>query len=323
MVRVHGMARRGGRPVASSVHVAEVPSRTMAARRMRRGPNDDVIELGDGRRLGFATFGDPDGAPVLCCHGGLVSRNDVAPSDDVARSLGLRLISPDRPGVGLTDRLPGHDIGGWARTDARALVDHLGLDRFSVLGWSAGGQHALAVAVALADRVDRVVVVAGCLPVDDDANRAQLSKLDQRLLRWSERLPIAARAYVRTTHLLATRAPKRLVSMSAGDLEGDESGALASRQAWFAQTMAEGSADAAGQVDDYRAYGAPWGFGPEDVTVPVVIHHGTADRLVPVAWAEELRRRIPDATVTLHPGGGHLIAVTRAPEILGDLVAPS
>ena len=290
---------------------------------MEQGPNDEVIEVADGRRLGFATFGDADGAPVLCCHGGLMSRNDVAPSDAIARSLGLRLISPDRPGIGLTDRLPGHDIGAWARTDAQALVDHLDLDRFSVLGWSAGGQHALAVAVALADRVERAVIVAGCLPVAVTANRAQLSRLDQRLLRWSEHVPIAARSYVRLTHLLATRAPKRLVSMSADELEGDESGALASRADWFARTMAEGSADPAGQVDDYRAYGAPWGFSPEDVDVPVAIHHGTADRLVPVAWADELGRRIPDATVTIHPGGGHLIAVTRAEAILGDLVAPA
>ena len=281
-----------------------------------------MIEVGDGRRLGYATFGDPDGVPVLNCHGGLVSRNDVAPSDAVARELGLRLISPDRPGVGLTDRLPGHGMDEWVTTDVAALVDHLGLERFSVMGWSAGGQHALAVAVSLADRVDRVVVIAGCLPIDVEANRVQLSKLDRRLLRWCDHRPVAARSYIRMTHLLATRAPKRLASMSAADLDGDETGALASRADWFAQTMAEGSADPAGQVDDYRAYGRAWGFRPEDVTVPVAIHHGTTDRLVPVAWADELGRRIPDATVTTHPGGGHLIPITRARQILGDLLAP-
>jgi len=72
--------------------------------------------------------------------------------------------------------------------------------------------------------------------------------------------------------------------------------------------------------------GHPWVspdlLRPEDVTVPVAIHHGTTDRLVPVAWADELGRRIPDATVTTHPGGGHLIPITRARQILGDLLAP-
>jgi pimeloyl-ACP methyl ester carboxylesterase len=290
--------------------------------RAAAGPNDDVIDVRKGRRVGYAVFGDPDGTPVVNCHGGLVSRNDCAPADDIARELGLRIISPDRPGIGLTDRLPGHDIVSWARTDLRDLVDALGLERFSVMGWSAGGQHALAAAHVLGERIDRVAIVAGCLPIDDPANRSQLSALDQRLLRWTDKAVPAAKAYFRMTHLLATRAPKRLVKMSAGELEGDESGALAEHAAWFAQTMAEGSHDAAGQVDDYRAFGAPWGFGPEDIGVPALIHHGTKDALVPVAWADELGRRIPNARVTTYPGAGHLLAVTHAREILESLVAP-
>jgi len=190
------------------------------------------------------------------------------------------------------------------------------------MGWSAGGQHALAAAHVLGDRVDRVAVVAGCLPVDEPANRAQLSSIDRRLLRWTEKAPFAAKAYIRVTNLLATRAPKRLVSMSAKDLEGDEHGVLDSHREWFARAMADGTHDAAGQVDDYRSYGAPWRFRPEDVEVPVAIHQGTEDRLVPAAWADELARRIPNATVQLYPGVGHLIGVTRAREILESLATP-
>lgn len=285
------------------------------------GTNDTVIELADDRRLGFASYGDPDGRPVINCHGGLASRTDCAGMHDAARRLGLRIISPDRPGVGLTSRLPDHDIVGWADGDLRHLVDHLDLSTFSVMGWSAGGQHALAAAHVLGDRVDHVVVVAGCLPVDDPDNRAQLSKLDRRLLTWCERSPAEARAYFHTTHLLARRTPKRLVSMSAGDLDGDEAGSLAAHAAWFATTVAQATHDVRGQVDDYRAFGAPWRFRPEDVEVPVAIHHGTADALVPVAWAESLASRIPSATATTYPGGGHLINVTRAEEILASVAA--
>ena len=289
-----------------------------------------MIELrsarGNGRQLGYATFGDPDGIPVVNCHGGLVSRNDCALADATARELGVRLISPDRPGIGLTDRLPGHDIVSWARTDLRDLVDTLELERFRVMGWSAGGQHALAAAHVLSDRIDRVAVVAGCLPVDvptHQANREQLGKLDQRLLGWTAGSGhhTAAKAYLRATHLMATRMPARLAKQGAADIEGDETGALVERADWFAQIMAEGSHDPAGQVDDYRAWGAPWAFEPEDITVPVDIHHGTKDRLVPVAWADELGRRIPVATVTTYDDVGHLIAVTRAREILTSLVA--
>jgi pimeloyl-ACP methyl ester carboxylesterase len=287
--------------------------------RQAAGPQDTVIDVGDGRRLGFATFGDPDGYPVVNCHGGLVSRNDCALADGAARDLGLRVISPDRPGIGLTDRVHHHDMVRWADTDLRALVDSLALDRFSVMGWSAGGQRALAAAHVLADRVDRAAVVAGCLPLDDDTNRAQLSALDRRLLRWSEHAPPLATGYIRLTHQLATRAPRRVVRMSAAQVEGAEHGALAERTDWYASTLAEATHDPVGQRDDYRTFGAPWGFRPEDVDTPVTIHHGTRDQLVPVAWADELARRLPHAAVTTYPGVGHLLPVTHADQILATL----
>ena len=86
---------------------------------------DRVLELRDGRTLGYSEFGDPGGAPVLNCHGGLVCRFDVEPCARRARGLGARVISPDRPGVGSSDRKPGRATVDWA-DDARELLDALG-----------------------------------------------------------------------------------------------------------------------------------------------------------------------------------------------------
>ena len=59
--------------------------------------------------------------------------------------------------------------------------------------------------------------------------------------------------------------------------------------------MAEAMHDPRGQVDDYRAFAAPWGFAPEDVASPVTIWQGDRDRLVPAEWATMLAARLPDA----------------------------
>jgi hypothetical protein len=58
---------------------------------------DDLISvrsvpLADGRVLAYREFGDPEGSPVVNCHGGLVCGLDVAPFDAAARAGGLRLI---------------------------------------------------------------------------------------------------------------------------------------------------------------------------------------------------------------------------------------
>jgi len=101
---------------------------------------------------------------VLNCHGGLACRLDVAAADGVAREAAIRLISADRPGIGLSDPQPGRTVVDWA-ADAEELAKHLGVERFAALGWSMGGQYAAAVGYALRSRVNRVAIIAGALPL--------------------------------------------------------------------------------------------------------------------------------------------------------------
>ena len=88
---------------------------------------DDVIELTDGRTVGFATFGSPDGVPVIWCHGGPGSRLDPVHRDLEAARAGLLLVGIDRPGYGVSTPLPGRTIADWI-PDAMAVADELGLE---------------------------------------------------------------------------------------------------------------------------------------------------------------------------------------------------
>jgi pimeloyl-ACP methyl ester carboxylesterase len=260
---------------------------------------DAVVTLADGRRLGYAVFGDPGGRPVLSCHGGLVGRLDASSADEAARELGVCVISPDRPGVGLSDRSPGRSTIDWAR-DAEELLDILGVGRIACLGWSMGGQYAAAVAVSLPDRMTRLAVVAGCLPLDDSRRLQELSRLDRVLGALSKRSSPAARVLLAGTRLTATRNERRL---------GLPPGA-----------MKAGLRNTAGVVDEYRAFLAPWGFSLEDVSVPADVWQGSVDELVPPSWAREIAGRLPHATLHLLAGEGHMIGVTRRAEIMRALV---
>ena len=53
-----------------------------------------------GRTIAFSEVGDPDGHAVFCCVGMGLTRYVTAFYDELAMTLGLRLITPDRPGVG-------------------------------------------------------------------------------------------------------------------------------------------------------------------------------------------------------------------------------
>ncbi len=280
---------------------------------------DHVIRLSSGRRLGYAMYGDPDGVPVLSCHGGLVGRLDVELADGDARDLGACIISPDRPGVGLSDRAPGHNTVDWA-DDARQLIDQLGLDHVAVMGWSLGGQYALAVSARLAGRVSRTALIAGCVPLDDAVNRSQLPAADNRLARLSVRARPAARAVFATMATAARLRPTRFARLSSRDVCPADRAIFLAESDWFGRAVADALGDTRGEVDEYRAMVAPWGFAPEEVVGPVDLWQGDADTMVPPTWAVELKRRLPRATLTSLAGQGHLIAVTHRRDVLASLL---
>jgi pimeloyl-ACP methyl ester carboxylesterase/DNA-binding CsgD family transcriptional regulator len=74
---------------------------------------------------------------------------------------GLTLVRYDRLGVGLSDRdVSRDDLSLDADVDAlRALVDHLGLERFMLAGGSSGGCTAIAFAARFPERVGRLLLI--------------------------------------------------------------------------------------------------------------------------------------------------------------------
>lgn len=81
----------------------------------------------DGSVIAVEVAGEQGGTPVLLCHGLADSRLSVHLFTQAARELGLRLVAPDRPGIGGTDprRLP--RLADWA--DDAALVLDSGISR--------------------------------------------------------------------------------------------------------------------------------------------------------------------------------------------------
>lgn len=283
---------------------------------------DHVIRLSSGRRLGYAVYGDPGGLPVLNCHGGLLGRLDVELADGAARELGICIISPDRPGIGLSDRAPGHNTVDWT-DDAHELVDQLGVDRLAVMGWSLGGQYALAVSARLGARVTRTAVIAGCIPLDDPVSRSQLPASDSRLAQLSTRAAPAARATFASLASIARHRPALLAKTSGRDCCPADQAVFTDEAEWFARTLADALLDPNGEVDEYRAMVAPWGFVPEAVTGPVDLWQGDDDTMVPATWAVELKRRMPQACLHRLAGQGHLIAVTHRRDIMTELIRPA
>ena len=281
---------------------------------------DQILRLHDGRTLSYAQYGARDGFPVVNAHGGLACRLDVAAAAPVARESGVRLISPDRPGVGRSDPQPGRTILDWAR-DVEELVDLLAVDRFAVMGWSLGGQYAAAVGYALWPRVPRIAIIAGAIPLTEPGAFNALPAIDRSYIKMSMHAPWIARQCFRTMRLAAGGAPKLYGRLAARDL-GAADGAVLRAEGFdtFARMSREALRQPAGVVEEYHAMVRPWGFAPEDLSVPVDVWAGAEDGLLNPRWPHELARRIPDATLHLR-AGGHFLAHLYYGEIFAALHA--
>jgi pimeloyl-ACP methyl ester carboxylesterase len=268
--------------------------------------------------MGYAQFGTDDGVPIVNAHGGLACRLDVAAADGVAAEAGVRLISPDRPGVGLSDPLPGRTVLDWAR-DVAELVDQIDVDRFAVMGWSMGGQYAAAVGRALSHRVTRVAIIAGALPLTEPGVFDELPAMDRFLTRMSVRTPWLAAQWFRLMRVAAGVAPTVYGRLGAREL-GPADGAVIRDEGFgaFARMTREAMRQPKGAVEEYRAWMRPWGFAPEELTVPVDVWTGTRDELVNASWPHRLASRIPNATLNIRDGG-HFMAHLHYPEIFDAL----
>ena len=277
-----------------------------------------TVRLRDGRTLAYAEYGAPDGPVVVSAHGGLACRLDVAPADGAAHSAGIRLISPDRPGIGGSDPSPGRTILDWA-ADVGEMMDHLTVDTFGAMGWSMGGQYAAALAAAAPERVTRLAIIAGALPLTEPGVFAQLPAMDRAYTRWSQRQPWLARICFATMGFAARTAPYwygRLAGAALGSADAhvlrDEGFVV------FSAMSAEAFRRPDGVVEDYRAWIRPWGFAPEQIGVPTDVWAGESDQLVDPAWQRELASRIPGATLHLR-SGGHFLAHLHYREIFEHL----
>ena len=81
------------------------------------------------------------------------------------RRLGIRHIAVNRPGIGGSDRVASPRTVLEFAGDVEALTEALGVERFMVIGVSAGGPYALAAAHALGGRVLRVAVCSSLSPL--------------------------------------------------------------------------------------------------------------------------------------------------------------
>ncbi len=280
-----------------------------------------ILRLPDGRRLGHAEFGDPNGVPCFFFHGIPGSRLEAAFADELAAQYGIRVIGIDRPGMGLSDYVPGRRFLDWP-ADVVALADSLGIEQFAVAGVSGGAAYVAACALMLPERLRAAAIISGMGPQDTPGAKRDMRPSRRLLLALGRREPRLLAAAITPFTRRAARDPLHYLNKMASVMAEADRAVLARPE--ICQTLLDNYTESfrqggLGMALDLALYTHSWGFRLQDITAEVHLWHGESDRNVPVAFGRGLARAIPNCQAHFYPNDGHLMAISRMPEILETL----
>jgi len=286
--------------------------------------SDKVISLHDGRRLGYAEYGDPDGKPVFFFHGLPGSRRQRHPDNSIAIKLGARIIAIDRPGYGLSDFQQGRQLLDWP-DDVAQLANVLKIDKFAAIGVSGGGPYLLACAYKMPERITSATTISGMGPTDNpDAIKGMLPSM--RLgLDIAPKVPWGfVRLALDPVAKMVSRNPlgvKKLMPSSAPETD-KKAFARPDIQEVDRQDLSEAYRNGAqGAFWEVVLLASPWRFRLEDIHTKVFLWHGEEDTTVPQQMGRYVARALSDCKAKFYPGEGHTLIYNYWREILTEAVA--
>ncbi|MFZ0324795.1 MAG: alpha/beta hydrolase [Actinomycetes bacterium] len=291
---------------------------------------DDVVDrqltLPDGRVLGWTESAVLDGAPLLRMPGTPGSRFSLRADRTPWIERGLRAITVERPGFGISTPAPGRGFAEPADDTAR-LLDHLGIDAVPVVGGSGAAPHELAFASRHADRVLAVTILVGAAPVlpsevdtmiDENVTSWHLAQAGDRAgltqLLAGIRHGVLADPVVEIIETMSQAPPADQDIMTDPDWQ---------------DALARGTVEALrlgvdGWVDESLAIDGDWAdIDTDSVSASVTWWHSDEDRNCPLSAAARLVESLPNATLRVWPGAGHLAGHRHEAEVLEDLLMRS
>lgn len=280
-----------------------------------------LLQRGE-RQLGYVDLGPRDGLPVFFMHSWAGSRLQSPPDHQTLYTFGVRLIVPERPGMGRSSPAREGGLHNWPG-DVSALADHLELKHFALIGYSLGCVFALATAAALPEHVTHLALIAPTSPLRELADLKGMLPSAKLLLGLSMRVPAVIPALLRLWMARMRRHPELYLESILPHLSPRDAAVLRNRhlqahyQASFQEAIIQGDE---ALLNELRIMSSDWSH-LLSVALPVTLWHGEDDRHAPILHSERLLARLPDARLERVPDSGHYLLYHCWERIIEALVA--
>ncbi len=293
---------------------------------------DETMTLSNGHTMGYSICGSPShSAPtIFFLHGYPSCRLEGLGLRKAAHRIGVRIITPDRPGLGLSTYDPHRRLLDYPDHIAQ-LARHHGLSEYRVLGGSGGGPYALACARLLPPQhLKGLGVLAGVGPMDPGMGREEMRLGTRFYMRLNQWVPGLLRWIIERTYVPKTQDPdptgmrkfleaqlKFVKDFEREYLESDPENMnliIRMQREHFKQ-------GAAGLMKESQLNIQPWGFRLEDVPFEgVKLWYGQDDMNTPAKMGIEMAKRLKHSRLKLYAGETHLTIAKYSEDILKELL---
>lgn len=273
------------------------------------------IKLPDGRNLCWYESGPENGFPVVFCTGAGMS-GSFGFGLDLLDTLNIRLITPDRAGLGYSSVHPQKSLQSFAN-DIQALLASLHIQNFSIVGFSQGGVFAMALAYYC--NPISLSLVSGQDQFEYPATNALLKRdmveMQEKAINTPDEL---------SDWLLRNVTPQWLLAFilnCSAEIDQQvysQEDFLESYSKCMEQAFSQGNQ---GYVQDLLVSLQVWPFIPEDIHCPVSLWYGELDVSVAHSpdFGQTLATRFPICEHFLLPSEGGSLLWTQANQILINL----
>jgi pimeloyl-ACP methyl ester carboxylesterase len=288
-----------------------------------KSPDREVFFGADGKRIYFQEWGENHKPVILLFHGfpGCADHGKLMTMTTYLER--FRLISFDRPGYGRSDFQKGLTPLTLAE-QIKSFLDYLNIDSLSILSVSGGAPFAMATAVVMKDRVQKLTSIAGVAPLTL-RNSRYMSSMQRKAWLLRNLVPNSMLQY--GAKKVWQAGVSKMDQLFFADIDSFSApDQIVFKHPVIGKELLELTKHSLRQgpesvLADLKTYSKAWGFPLSEVNCPVTLWHGDQDDVVHYRYAQEMSRKLPRANLKFIEGEGHYsLPLNCRDEIIEDLL---
>jgi len=270
--------------------------------------------LSDERTIKYSEYGNKNGKPIFICHGLNSSRLEAKVFSNLISDKNFKIIGIDRPGIGGSSFQEDRNILDFTY-DITAVANKLIINKFTIIGTSAGAAYALACAYKIPERLISCHIISGLGAIEESFN--VLNNENKKFITMSKKYPWIIQPILWMLigrHSKKKNKSERFITNVIQSLDKVDKESLndPTIRNLFIEAFKESYLHGTKGVahDSILAYAKPWGFSLKDIKYNhIYLYNGAKDSSIPIEMGEQMYQLLENSTYILYQNDGHLSTV--------------